>query len=282
ELGQRRLRAWLLAAGGVLASFVTHALYNWMRFRDAFQSGYGSQQSFEAFSTPLRVGALGLLLSSGKGVAWFAPMLWLAPFGIAIMLGVGKRAGSPARDGDARRAGWAIALAWAVGVGIYGRFEHWGGDGSWGPRYLTPLLPLGAVAVAFALDVGSTWVRWSWRVLAPLGLLVTLGGGGLYFGAGMREGGAYPYTVPLSGPRFMHASHWEPRQSPILVSWRMLSRNVGEHLRGQAPVIGRRTDVDPRTGISNEESGVLTHTIDVWWLYAGYAGLPKAPLGIAA
>ena len=281
-IGRRRPRAWLLPLTGIVASFGTHAIYNWMRFRNAFESGYGSQQSFEAFSTPLRVGAYGLLFSSGKGVAWFAPMMWLAPLGFAAMLGAWKQPGVPPRGEDTRHAAWAIALAWAAGICIYGRFEHWGGDGSWGPRYLAPLLPLGAVAVAFALDGASKWVRWSWRVLAPVGLLVTLGGVGIYFGAEMREVGDYPYKLPLSDPRFMHASHWEWHQSPILVSWKMLSRNVGEHVRGRAPEIGKQTDVDPRTGISNEESGVLTHAIDLWWLYAGYAGLPKVPLGIAA
>ncbi len=80
----------------------------------------------------------------------------------------------------------------------------------------------------------------------------------------------------------MHASHWELHQSPILVHWRMLARNVGEHVRGEAPVLGGAGTVDARTGITHEEEAALLHAIDVWWLYAGYAGVPKLPLGLAA
>jgi hypothetical protein len=282
-IGFRRPRAWLVPLCGVAASLASHAIYDWLRFGNALETGYGSQQSFEAFSTPLHVGAWGLLFSSGKGLAWFAPVLWLAPLGIMKMLG-SRMPSAPSRPGDdVRRAGGSILLAWAVGVLMFGRFQHWGGDGSWGPRYLVPLLPVGAIAVGFALEgAAKSLKRLSW-VLAAVGLLVTLGGVGIYFGAEMREVGDYPYTGALEDPGFMHASHWEPRQSPILVHWRMLARNIGDHVRGQAPVlVSQGADVDPRTGITHDEEQALLHAIDVWWLYAGYAGVPKLPLGIVA
>jgi len=115
-----------------------------------------------------------------------------------------------------------------------------------------------------------------------VGLAVTLGGVGIYFGAQMREAGDYPYTLALEDPRFMESSHWNPRFTPIAGHWRMLARNLGEHLRGEVPALGQKGDVDPRTGITPEEERTLLHAIDVWWLYAGYAGLPKLPLGLAA
>jgi hypothetical protein len=80
----------------------------------------------------------------------------------------------------------------------------------------------------------------------------------------------------------MEASHWNPRFTPIAGHWRMLSRNLGEHLSGDAPTLGQSGAIDPRTGITPGEQQVLLHAIDVWWLYAGYAGLPKAPLYAAA
>jgi hypothetical protein len=118
--------------------------------------------------------------------------------------------------------------------------------------------------------------------LSVAGLLVTLGGVGIYFGAEMREAGDYPYTLALDDPHFMEASHWNPRFSPIAGHWRMLARNVGEHVRGAAPVLMEKGAVDPRTGITHEEEQALLHAIDVWWLYAGYAGIPKLPLALAA
>jgi hypothetical protein len=281
-LGFRRPRAALVPLAGVGLALVGHALYNVMRFGSALESGYGAQASVGAFTTPLLVGVYGLLWSSGKGVAWFAPMVWLAPWGIAAMVRSRNHSEAAKRGDDARRAGWAIAAAWGLALFVYGRFQHWGGDGSWGPRYLVPVLPLAAIAVGFALDGASrARKRVAWA-LGCAGLIVTLGGVGIYFGAQMREAGDYPYTLALDDPHFMEASHWDPRFSPIAEHWRMLARNVGEHLRGVEPVLMQKGAIDPRTGITHEEEGALLHAVDVWWLYAGYAGIPKLPLGLAA
>jgi hypothetical protein len=112
---------------------------------------------------------------------------------------------------------------------------------------------------------------------------VTVAGVGIYFGAEMREVGDYPYTLALDDPHFMEASHWNPRFTPIAGHWRMLARNVGEHLHGESPSLsGSGGAVDPRTGITPGEQSTLLHAIDLWWLYAGYAGLPKLPLGLVA
>jgi hypothetical protein len=280
--GFRRPRGWLVPLAGVACALAGHAIYNQLRFGSLFETGYGAQASAGAFTTPLLVGVYGLLLSSGKGIAWFAPIVWLAPWGVAAMVRSRQHSEAARRGPDARRAGWAIAAAWAVALFVYGRFQHWGGDGSWGPRYLVPVLPLAALAVGFALDgAAKARKRVAWA-LGIAGLLVTLGGVGIYFGAQMREAGDYPYTMALDDPRFMEASHWNPRFTPIAGHWQMLARNVGEHMGGQAPVLGQQGDVDPRTGITHEEERALLHAIDVWWLYAGYAGIPKLPLGCAA
>ena len=71
---------------------------------------------------------------------------WLAPWGVATMVRSRQHSDAARRGDDARRTGWAIAATWGVALCIYGRFQHWGGDGSWGPRYLVPVLPLAAIA----------------------------------------------------------------------------------------------------------------------------------------
>jgi hypothetical protein len=284
--GFRRPRAWLLPLAGPAAALAGHALYNALRFGSPFETGYGAQASLAAFDTPLAVGVYGLLLSSGKGLAWFAPCVWLVPAGLAAMLRAGRAVEAAGREsGEAlavRRAGRAIVAAFAVALLVYGRFQHWGGDGSWGPRYLVPLLPLAGVALGFALEGASRLRRRVAWALGAVGLLVTLGGVGIYFGAQMREAGDYPYTRALEDPRFMESSHWNPRFSPIAGHWRMLARNVSGHLGGRAPVLRPGGTADPRTGLTPGEQETLLHALDLWWLYAGYAGLAKEPLALAA
>lgn len=266
---------WLPLAA-IAAALLGHALYNLARFGTPLESGYGRQASAGAWSTPLHVGLYGLLLSPGKGLAWFAPPLWLLPLGIA-------RLRAAAGEGTAVAKRWAARGILAVlgfALLLYGAFEHWAGDGSYGPRYLVPVLPLGLLAVAFALDRASRAVRrWAWT-LGVLGLLVQAGGVLIYFGAQMREAGDYPYTRSLGDPRFLESSRWNPRFSPILGHWRMALRNTGEHLRGRMPQLA--PGGEGRLGLRPDGERALLRGLDLWWLYARYAGLHGGALAAAA
>jgi len=248
---------------------IGHLVYNAARFGNPLESGYGAQATPAAYTTPLLVGLYGLLISSGKGVMWFAPPLWLAPRGWKAMV---KRPEGP------RRAAIGALLAIAAALLIYGTFEHWAGDGSFGPRYLVPLLPLAFLAVAFALDGASKGVKTAAMVLGTLGLLVQLGGVSIHFGAQMREAGDYPYTRALADPRFMSDSHFNPRFSPILGHWNMVARNLGEHAHGQIPRLSGRGEIDERVGIGRGDQARMLHALDYWWLYMLYAGLPLWPI----
>lgn len=277
--GSRVPGLWRVLAALALA-LAGHLAYNLARFGTPFETGYGAQASTSSYSTPLWVGIYGLLLSSGKGIVWFAPGLVLGFAGLARMRRVAGGERSP-QSIAARFTSRTILVAWATALLLYGGFEHWAGDGSFGPRYLLPLTPLAFVAVAFALDGASvTRRRLAW-VLGLLGLLVQVGGVFVYFGAQMREVGDYPYTRSLSDPRFMSDSHFNPRFSPILGHWKLLLRNSGEHLEGEMPRIGGGGEADARLGIGTDDQKALLHGIDVWWMYARYAGVPSLPLNAA-
>ena len=277
-LGVRRPRRWLVPLAGVALALVGHLAYDLARFGTPFETGYGAQARPAAFGTPLLVGLYGLLLSSGKGVVWFAPALLLAPWGLAEMLRPRAHRAAPRHGGAVARSAWTVLGAWMVGLAIYAKFQHWAGDGSFGPRYLVPLLPLAFLAVAFALEGAARERRRVAWTLGLLGLVVQLGGVSIYFGAQMREAGDYPYTRPLDDPHFMEASHFNPRFSPIAGHWRMLARNAGEHLRGERPRLGGAGTPDPRLGIDAADQSQLLHALDFWWLYALYAGTPRAPV----
>jgi hypothetical protein len=301
-------RAWRTPLLGLALALIGHGIYNVARFGTPFETGYGAQATATAYTTPIWVGLYGLLLSSGKGVLWFAPALWLAlPIWLAGALPFAEL--RPSSDPDVRVArGWGRAAAamtpvqrirfgsLAVAVAallLYGRFQHWAGDGSFGPRYLIPVLPLAFLIVALALERGGRTVRrWAWG-LGVFGALVQFGGVGVYFGAQMREAGDYPYTLPLEHPRFMSDSHFNPRFTPIVDHWRMLIRNGGEYLRGEGPALKVGGGAEPATagvepttisriGVGAEDQDRLLHALDFWWAYLAYAGFAPWPPVLAA
>ncbi|MEP7027369.1 MAG: hypothetical protein ABI960_02130 [Candidatus Eisenbacteria bacterium] len=286
----RRTRAALPGVLAVLLCLALALLYNIARTGIPFGTGYGRQATAAAFSTPLFVGLYGLLLSSGKGIVWFAPLVVLVP--IAAPAAV-RRLGA---------AAWGILAACVVMLLVYATFEHWAGDGSWGPRYLVPLVPLALLLVA----AGHAQEPWGGRgrrvvvgALATAGLLVTLGGVAVYFGAEMREAGDYPYTRALDDPSFMAESHFNPWRSPIAAHWRMARRNAALFVAGQGPKLTPQTAIgappgDPGRGISSVEGERLavapgevqglTRALDFWWAYAvaaGVAGVAALALALA-
>jgi len=261
--------SWIAPLAGFAIALGGHALYDIARFGTPFETGYGAQATPSAYSTPLLVGLYGLLLSSGKGIAWFAPGVWLMPAGGAAMRQAGP---APARVGRAVKVACAVALL------LYAPFEHWAGDGSFGPRYLVPLLPLAFLLVAFALERARAARKALAVALAVAGLIVQIGGVAIYFGAQMREAGDYPYTRALSDPRFMSDSHFNPRFSPIAGHWEMLVRNAREHVARRGPRLAGGDDVDPRVGVGARDQQALLHALDFWWLYARYAGVPGLPV----
>lgn len=267
-------RTWRWPALGVALALAGHAAWNLARFGSPLETGYGVQATAAAYTTPILVGLYGLLLSSGKGVLWFAPALFLAPAGFRALR---REGGAPAR-----RAAWGAAAVAAVALGLYARFEHWAGDGSFGPRYLLPVLPLAFLAVARALDRARGARRALAAALAVAGLVVQVGGVSIYFGAEMREVGDYPYQLPLEDPRSLSDSHFNPAFSPIAVQLRMLGRNLSEHLRGEAPRISTADHAPGRSGLAPADEARLLHALDFWWAYLTYAGFPRLPVALAA
>ena len=283
-------RVWLGPAMGLVLALSGHGLYNLARFGNPLETGYGIQATPAAYTTPILVGLYGLLISSGKGALWFAPGLWLAPAGWKVMIASaraesGRLLGRLGLGTAAGNAGIGAVLTCLAALALYSRFQHWAGDGSFGPRYLVPVLPLAFLPVAFALDRRPSPDERPIRrrrtlavLLGALGFLIQVGGVGIYFGAQMREAGDYPYPLPLGHPRFMSDSHFNPAFTPIAGHWRMLWRNGREHLAGRMPRLGGSGPPDPRLGISEADQRALLHALDLWWLYLIYAGFPRGPV----
>lgn len=124
-LGSRRQAAPVLRVvacfGGAFAlQLATNALRG-----NAWDIGYGSFAL--RFSTPRSTGLAGLLVSPGKGLVFYAPVVLLAAFGW-------RRLAPTAR--------FLLFAVPAMHVLVVVRWSWWEGGAAWGPRLLLPVLPL--------------------------------------------------------------------------------------------------------------------------------------------
>jgi hypothetical protein len=134
-----------------VAVFFTLALgYNHARFGSIVQSGYGVT---EGFSTPLFVGLYGLLFSSGKSVFLYAPMAVLGCISMKAFVR------------NHKHEMWLLLGLVTANLLLIAKYVSWGGEGSWGPRYLTLVLPCLVLPIGILLETGSIAVRRTFLVL---------------------------------------------------------------------------------------------------------------------
>jgi len=124
-LGSRRQAAPVLKIVACFGGAVALQLAANTLRGNAWDIGYGGFAM--RFSTPLWRGLGGLLLSPGKGLFFYAPIVLLAAFGW-------RRASLPAR-----LLLFGVPAAHVLAVA---RWSWWEGGAAWGPRLLLPVLPL--------------------------------------------------------------------------------------------------------------------------------------------
>lgn len=135
------LRSMLAAALPGLAWLAMVVAYNQLRFGNPFSTGYGSN---EAFNAPLLTGLYGQLLSPGKSLFLYSPVLLLGVFGTH-------------RLWRTHRAVVILLLGTATTyLALYSAWFGWWGGVYWGPRHAMPVLVLLVPLIAPVIDAART------------------------------------------------------------------------------------------------------------------------------
>ena len=152
----RRWRTVLGFALGALPFLAIWGWYNAVRFAAPWELGYTEDPGFVH---PFGHGLYGLLLSPGRGLLWYAPLIVIALIGFRWAW---------RRDPVVTAA--AIALL-AVRPLFFASWHAWSGGWGWGPRFLVPAMPALTVGV---LEVVRRWRRSRWWLQAPAAAVVLL------------------------------------------------------------------------------------------------------------
>ncbi len=193
----------------LVVSLLTIALYNYLRFGNVLETGYQNV----SFSTSFLKGVYGLLLSPGKGLFFYSPILGLALLSIPALL---RRQ---------RREAILIASLFVVYCVLFGTWYSWrGGTTNWGPRLIVPLSPLLAMALTPAVEfVCSHDLSRYYKWLASIGFLFLFA---LSFviqvvGAAISPV-LYESRLAERFPDWVGLLVYNPHYSPLVGYWRLL------------------------------------------------------------
>jgi hypothetical protein len=129
---------------------IVMAAYNYLRFGNPLTTGYLPQESFSA---PWATGILGLLLSPGRGIVLYCPIL------LALI---------PALPSFFRRHRLEAIFLLLISLSyllLYGKWFMWHGGYAWGPRFLVPIVPLLIIILAPLIErLRGKWCGVFWAL----------------------------------------------------------------------------------------------------------------------
>ncbi len=210
--------------------------YNAIRFGSPWSTGYPAD---ERFGNPLLRGISGYLLSPGRSVFLYAPVLLIAMCGVRRMWR------------EARGTLLLVAAVAAYHVCVYGCWWAWAnGRGLWGPRYLVPAVPL--------MLLPAAWVRpgRAWKAILAISIAIQVLGV-LTWGRFLLNPEKEKVDVELKSFDVHHSAvlSWD--------AWRSLGALRWD--RAFPPGVAR----DPHSDIAHELKDTTAAT---WWALAWRAG----------
>ena len=198
-----RRRAALLAAAAALPMLVV-MVYN-VRVSGNVAGGYGLLGHAQFFAHPLFEGIAGVLVSPTRGLLVFSPFL---VFVVLVWRYV-------PRDREERNLTLAISVAVVLHILLYAKAD-WRGGLSWGPRYMTDLLPF----LMWMLVPVVTALRGIGRVsfLIAVGVSVAIEAIGAFAYSGSIDDPIYANDRGWQYHDLRAAWHW--RNAPFIASFR--------------------------------------------------------------
>lgn len=194
-------RAPLFAAAAVLPAGLVLA-YN-LRIAGNVAGGYGLAGDASFFAHPLLPGLAGLLFSPTRGLFVFSPFLLAIPFGLRPLL----------RKRSFRSLTVLLAIATLLQLLIYAKAD-WRMGASWGPRWLTDVLPLLFWMLA---PIAAAATRSGRRVLwAACGIAIAIEAIGAFWYTG--AGDVAIFASGVAGHSMSAA--WNPRNAPFVAELR--------------------------------------------------------------
>lgn len=120
-----RARYWIATFAPLVVMLLLVAWYNTIRFGTPWSLGYETDN----WRTPFFTGFYGLLLSPGKGLIWYFPIILISSLGFWCFW---------QRQPDVTKLFFGLVL---ISIIFHSPYTYWEGGSSWGPRLILPIIP---------------------------------------------------------------------------------------------------------------------------------------------
>jgi hypothetical protein len=268
-----RWRAVASLAGPLALGLAGVGCYNLARFGSPLDTGYRTA----AWNVPLWEGLFGLLLSPGKGLLWYCPLVVLGLAGFVPL---------------ARRKAQVVVFLGSVAVLyllVHSIYNHWHGSGSWGPRLILPIAPLLLLPAAewFQRPPRRVWGRLALALLVVLGFVIQLPAVLVQPARTLNV----LYNRSASPTEYTLRMLYRPADSPLLNQWlsllevSVLMRNPDTRKAVvDAAQVEAARDVDEGLApwdVLTEETGLLSfNTFNLWLVMWPLLGAPVGMLAV--
>lgn len=174
--------------------------YNYLRFLDPLEMGYGGEPA----SYPILDGLYGILASPGRSIFLYAPPIVLGLVALPWFARIH------------RLEAWVFALYFFSALFFHARYENWSSGGTWGNRYIYPVLPFLILPAGVLFEQARGWAaKAALALVVAFGVLVQLTAVPLNFDT-------YINTNLSRASRF-----YEVENSPVVAQARMMPERFG-------------------------------------------------------
>jgi hypothetical protein len=190
-------QAWVAFGAPLVAVAIAIGFYNLARYGDPLNTGYLPEESFSGVWWQ---GIAGMLVSPGRGLLLYAPVLLVALLAAPAFF---------RRHRAEAMLAWAIIL---VHVLLYGKWFMWHGGYAWGPRFIVPTLPFFVIGMAPGIEhiKEPGWKRLGFLALAILSGLIQILGLSVHFELFQTQ------LLDTGLPLFAPVTFFAPRYSPLV------------------------------------------------------------------
>jgi len=253
-----------LSAPLIVALAVT-LLYNAARFGSPLTFGYGIAGDIHDLHPPHTLQALwegiyGPLLSPGKGLFLYAPILLLFPWALVRL---GRR--------DTAMAALVAGIVVVTVLTHANTLIVWLGGWAWGPRFMIPVLPIMVLTLGSLLqDAGVALRRLAWA-LGALGAIIQVPAVLLdkddYIGYLVQQQKCVWSAEDLY--------KWHPQYSPLIGQWQRLLDLGSYAMQNLATISPHNLSIPAKIA-----DGIVVPRPHPWWMLLAEQGAPYLVLAL--